>query len=160
MNASNTGAAPRANGRRMTLQLPPIRVRIGASAFTARLRRDLAPRSCERLQSLLPYRGPLIHARWSGEACWAPLGEAWPADAALAPEQASSDPEPGQVLLFAGAISEPELLFPYGPCRFACRAGPLAGNPVLSLEDADGRLAEAGRDILWSGAAELCIEGI
>jgi hypothetical protein len=142
----------------MNPQPPSIRVVIGAATWSARLRRDLAPMSCARLEGLLPYRGRLIQARWSGEACWAPLGAAWPAGVALGPESATSEPAPGQILLYAGPVSEPELLFPYGPCRFACVAGPLAGNPVLSLDDPSSRLAEAGADILWKGAAELRIE--
>jgi hypothetical protein len=142
----------------MQRQFPVLAVSIGPRSWTAALRRDLAPRACERLEALLPYRGRLIHPRWSGEACWAPLGAAWPAGATLEPEGAIHEPAPGQVLLYAGSASEPELLFPYGPCRFACRAGPLAGQPVLSLDDPGAELAEAGRDILWTGAAELRIQ--
>jgi hypothetical protein len=36
----------------------------------------------------------------------------------------------GEILLYAGPISEPEMLIPYGPGAFACRAGALAGNHV------------------------------
>jgi hypothetical protein len=38
-------------------------------------------------------------------------------------------------------------------------AGPLAGNPVLKIDDDQlDRLAEIGRSILWSGAKALHIE--
>ena len=139
--------------------MPSVRVTIGEERFHARLQHDLAPQSCARLLDLLPYRGELIHARWSGEACWSPLGAAWPASSVLEPEAATSDPAPGQILLFGGGISEPELLFPYGLCRFACKAGPLAGDPVLKIgDDQLTRLAEIGRSILWRGAKPLHIE--
>ena len=49
-------------------------------------------------------------------------------------------PSPGQMLLFGGNLSEPELLIPYGPSRFASKAGLLAGNPVLTIEDRLTRL--------------------
>lgn len=136
-----------------------LHMTIGGERFRARLQHDLAPLSCARLLDLLPYRGQLIHARWSGESCWSPLGAVWPASSILQPENATGDPAPGHILLFAGELSEPELLVPYGPCRFASVAGPLAGNPVLKIDDDQlDRLAEIGRSILWSGAKALHIE--
>ena len=131
---------------------------IGGEIFQARLRVDLAPRSCERLLQLLPYRGELIHAQWSGQSCWSPLGSSWPAGERLLPESALAYPAPGEVLLFGGELSEPELLIAYGPTRFASMAGPLAGNPVLKIETDIARLAELGRQILRRGALELRIE--
>jgi hypothetical protein len=76
----------------------------------------------------------------------------------LAPENAIAYPSRGEILLYGGELSEPELLFPYGPTRFASMAGPLAGNPVLMIEDRLARLAELGSQILWRGAVELLIE--
>ncbi|MBI3677167.1 MAG: DUF3830 family protein [Proteobacteria bacterium] len=131
---------------------------IGAETFPARLQYDLAPNSCALLETLMPYRGKLIHARWSGEACWSPLVATWLPGLLLPPENATSDPVPGQMLLFGGDLGEPELLIPYGPCRFASNAGPLAGNPVLVIEDRLARLVALGREILWRGAADLRIE--
>jgi hypothetical protein len=69
-------------------------------------------------------------------------------------------PGPGEILLFGGAGSEPELLFPYGTCRFASEAGSLAGNPILTLDGPPSRLALIGQEILWGGAMELRIEMI
>jgi Protein of unknown function (DUF3830) len=68
------------------------------------------------------------------------------------------DPSPGEVLLYGGALSEPELLVPYGSTRFASRAGLLAGNPVLTIEDPLNLLAELGRRILWNGAVDVRVE--
>ena len=131
---------------------------IGTGRFTARLRRDLAPRSCEYLLGLLPYVGQAIHARWSGEALWAPLTDVVPAGLVLPRESATADPVPGQVLLYAGERSVPELYIPYGVNHFACKHGPLEGNLVLTLEDGVQRLAEIGPEVLWKGARELRIE--
>lgn len=142
----------------MTREVSWVRIAIGTRSWRARLRHDLAPASCARLEGLLPYRGKVVQARWSGEAVWAPLTPAWPAGLILPPENATTRPEPGDILLFAGARSEPELLIPYGACRFACRAGRLAGNPVLSLEGPLGGLAQMGEDILRRGAMDLSIE--
>lgn len=129
----------------------------GTARFAATLRRDLAPHSCARLLSMLPYRGTLIHARWSGEALWSPLGDAWPDGPYLAPENATSEPRAGEILLYAGDASEPELLIPYGTARFACKAGSLEGNPVLTIGGLLPALAELGRSVLWKGAAEFRI---
>jgi len=103
----------------------------------------------------MPYRGYVIHARWSGEALWSPLAAVWPPGAFLLPENATGNPQPGDILLFAGQKSEPELLIAYGACRFASRAGPLQGNPVLTIDDRLAQLVEQGHKILWRGAMDL-----
>jgi hypothetical protein len=65
---------------------------------------------------------------------------------------------PGDLLLFADAQSEPELLIVYGHSRFACRSGPLKGNPVLVIDDGLARLAEVGRRVLRYGAVKIRLE--
>ena len=135
-----------------------LRISIGGQLFAARLLRDLAPLSCRHLTQMLPLRGQAIHARWSGEAIWLPLGTNWPAGSILEPESATGRPEQGEVLLFAGPRSEPELLIAYGTTRFACKAGPLEGNRVLLIQDGHSQLAECGREILLRGAMELRID--
>jgi Protein of unknown function (DUF3830) len=142
----------------MPLDARSLTITIGSEAFTARLRRDLAPRSCECLMALLPYSGKVIHARWSGEAIWSPLAGVWPQNLMLPTENPRHRPNPGEVLLYAGAVSEPELLIVYGVSRFACKAGPLEGNPVLGLEDRLDRLTELGLQALWDGTMTLRIE--
>jgi hypothetical protein len=135
-----------------------LHLSIGGRPFVARLRWDLAPQSCERLMQMLPLCGQVIHARWSGEAVWLPLGMNWPIGSILEPESATGHPQPGEVLLFAGPRSEPELLIVYGTTRFACQAGPLEGNPVLLIQNDLPQLVECGREILLHGAMELRIE--
>lgn len=142
----------------MRRETPQVRIVIGTAVWTARIRRDLAPRSCEVFEGLLPHRGEVLHARWSGEACWAPLAAVWPSGRGLPPERATSRPQPGQILLFGGERSEPELLLPYGICRFASRAGSLAGNPVLTIEGPLDGLVQIGREVLRGGTMELKIE--
>ena len=132
--------------------------KIGSASFQARLRRDLAPRSCEYLLGLLPHRGQVIHARWSGEGLWSPLADSFPPGLLLSSENATENPTPGQVLLYAGERSVPELFIPYGINRFACKDGPLQGNPVISIKARPEQLAELGREVLWKGAKELHIE--
>lgn len=141
----------------MLAAMTEVTISIGEENFRARLRSGLAPQSCERLLALLPYRGELIHARWSGEALWSRLAAVWPAGAKLPPENATVSPRPGDVLLYAGPLSEPELLVVYGSCRFAAKAGPLEGNPVLIIEDDFARLSEIGHQILHRGALPLRI---
>ena len=135
-----------------------LSIRVGSELFTARLQRDRAPQACACLLELLPYAGKLIHARWSGEALWAPLASVFPAARSLPAEDPTSHPAPGQILLYAGGPSEPELYFPYGANRFACKFGPLRGEPVLCIEDRLERLAALGHEASWKGALELHIE--
>jgi len=166
LNRSNTTNAARAKpdrkrlGSPMFQVAPSIVITIGAEPFSARLRHNAAPRACAQLQRLLPYNSEVIHARWSGDAVWARLADVWPAGLRLPPESATGNPTPGDVLLFAGEQSEPELLVTYGASRFACQAGALEGNPVLVIEDGLDRLAAIGCRVLHQGAMKLRIECI
>lgn len=137
--------------------LPRIIMSIGDDAFVAHLRTDLAPVSCRVLLDMMPLHREVIHARWSGESMWSPLSDIWPAALKLPAESATDRPRVGEVLLFGGELSEPELLICYGPTRFASVAGSLAGNPVLTIYDRLERLSELGRMVLWRGAAKLGI---
>src|SRR5271169_3522900 len=78
----------------------------------------------------VPYRERLIHVRWSGAACWIPLGDL---DLGLGCENATSYPAPGQLLLHPGGVSETEILLAYGSVRFASKVGQLAGNHFLTI---------------------------
>ena len=123
--------------------------------FTAKLLTDRAPNTCAAFTALLPYRQHLIHARWSGEACWIPFGEL---DVGLGPENATCYPAPGQLLFFPGGVSETEILFPYGSTSFASKAGPLAGNHFATVVEGLERLPDLGRKALWEGAQEIRFE--
>ena len=102
--------------------------------------------------SALPFVSKIIHARWSGEAVWIPLGDL---QFGVGFEDATSYPVPGQIILFPGGISEAEILIAYGPTCFASKAGQLAGNHFLTIEDNLDMLAELGRRSLWSGAKDI-----
>jgi len=100
---------------------------------------------------MLPYRERLIHVRWSGEACWIPLGDL---DLGLGYENATSYPAPGQLLLYPGGVSETEILLAYGSVRFASKVGQLAGNHPTIVEGAE-QLPEHGRLTLWQGVPPI-----
>jgi hypothetical protein len=130
-----------------------IHLNIGSDRFSGRLETQAAPRTVEYLLKLLPLELPLIHARWSGESLWAPFTNS----EALPLENCARYPRPGQVLIYGGGISEPEILVPYGPTAFASKAGALAGNHVITLIDADAKLAAIGQQVLWSGSRQLSV---
>jgi len=132
-----------------------IRITAGPFTFTARLERALAPRTCERFAAMLPYRERIIHVRWSGEACWIPLGGL---DLGLGHENATSYPAPGQILLHPGGVSETEILLPYGAVRFASKVGQLAGNHFLTIVDGLDQLRPLGELTLWQGAQPIAFE--
>lgn len=135
--------------------LPKIVVRIGTSVIQARLEPDRSPRTVDAFVAHLPFRGQLVHARWSGEALWMPLGEM---SLYGAYEDPTSYPAPGQVLWHPPGVSEAELLVPYGPTRFASKAGQLAGNHFLTLAVDPAELANLGRSVLWKGAVDISFE--
>jgi hypothetical protein len=121
-----------------------------------RFEAQAAPKSVAWLLGRIPLHATALHARWSGEAGWAPLGD----DVRLEPENATSYPHPGDLLLYAGAKSEPELLIPYGACAFACRAGSLAGSHVITLETNIAGLRTMGELLLRDGRQPLLLTAI
>ena len=135
--------------------MTPLTIVAGPFRFTARLEEDAAPRTCAAFGRLLPFRGRLIQARWSGEAAWIPLGDL---DLGLGPENATSYPAIGEILLYPGGFSETEILVPYGPTRFASKLGQLAGNHFLTIVEGREHLRELGRLVLYAGAQEITFE--
>jgi len=129
-----------------------LRINAGSFSFVARLEEAQAPRTCAWFAALLPYRQRIIHVRWSGEACWIPLGEL---ALGLGYENHTSYPAPGQVLLYPGGISETEILLAYGAVQFASKVGVLAGNHFLTVVEGNENLAALGRKVLWDGAQEI-----
>ena len=129
-----------------------IAIRAGPFAFTARFERAAAPETCARFEALLPYRERLIHVRWSGEACWIPLGSF---DFGVGYENATSYPAPGQIILHPGGISETEILIAYGAVRFASKVGQLAGNHFLTIVDGVDQLPSLGELTLSQGAQQI-----
>ena len=126
-----------------------IVIDIGGELFPATFEDAAAPQTCARFRTLLPFQDRIIHVRWSGEACWIPMGDR---DLGLGFENATSYPAPGQVILYPGGVSETEILVAYGPTCFASKAGQLAGNHFLTVQEGLDRLAAVCRDVLWGGA--------
>ena len=129
-----------------------IHIVSGPFRFAARFEDAAAPKTCARFRQLLPYRERIIHVRWSGEACWIPLGDL---NLGLTFENHTSYPAPGQLLLYPGGFSETEILLAYGGVRFASKMGQLAGNHFLTVVEGNEKLAELGRLVLWSGAQNI-----
>jgi hypothetical protein len=129
-----------------------IRIVAGPYAFVAKLEEASAPRTCAAFRRLLPLRRPMVQARWSGQSGFVPLGSC---DMGVGPENATSYPAPGEILYHPPGISEAEILFPYGPTRFASKAGQLAGNHFLTITEGREQLAELGERILWRGAIDV-----
>ena len=129
-----------------------VRIDAGPYTFLARFEESAAPKTCARFRSMMPYQERIIHARWSGESCWIPLGDL---DVGLGYENPTSYPAPGQILLHPSGVSETEILFPYGSCQFASKVGVLAGNHFLTVTDNLGDLPALGKLVLWSGAQDI-----
>ena len=126
-----------------------LRITAGEFTFVARLEEEDAPQTVAAFRRLLPLESKVIHVRWSGESMWIPFGEL---DVGLGHENATSYPNPGEILLYPGGVSETELLFPYGHVAFASKAGPLAGNHFATVVESVEDLRELGLRCLWKGA--------
>lgn len=129
-----------------------LRITVGPFRYMARLEEAAAPQTCAAFRRLLPYHEKIIHARWSGEACWIPLGEF---KLGVGFENHTSHPSRGDILFYPGGYSETEILFPYGSACFASKIGQLAGNHFLTIVDGHEQLAAMGHMVLWQGAQEI-----
>jgi hypothetical protein len=131
-----------------------IRITAGEFTFGAETRPE-APETVAAFLRLLPYRQKLIHVRWSGEACWIPLGGF---DLGVGFEDATSHPSVGDMLFHPGGVSETEILLAYGSCCFSSKAGQLAGNPFLTIVEGREQLRALGEKTLWQGAQDILFE--
>ncbi len=133
-----------------------LRITAGQFQFTAQTEAD-APETCAAFLKLLPYRQKIIHARWSGEACWIPLGEF---QLGVGYENHTSHPSRGDILFYPGGYSETEILFPYGSACFASKMGQLAGNHFLTIVEGREHMAALGKLVLWEGAQDISFEAL
>ena len=131
-----------------------LEISAGGFDFIARLEEEEAPATVAAFRRLLPLESKIIHARWSGEAGWIPFG-----DLALGidpeTENATCYPNPGEIVLYPGGVSETEILLAYGYVSFASKAGPLAGNHFATIVEGNENLGELGRRFLWEGAQPI-----
>ena len=133
-----------------------IRITCGTYQFMA-LPHANAARTVAAFTALLPYAQKIIHVRWSGEACWIPLGDF---DLKTGFENHTSYPSAGDILFYPGGYSETEILIAYGSCRFASKMGQLAGNHFLSIVEGKENLRRLGVEVLWGGAKDILFEQI
>ncbi len=131
-----------------------LTITAGGFAFVARLEEEHAPETVAAFRRLLPLESRIIHVRWSGEAGWIPFGDL---DLGLAPENATCYPQPGEMLLYPGGVSETEILFPYGYVSFASKAGPLAGSHFATVVQGNDNLRALGTKLLWEGAQRIVV---
>jgi len=132
-----------------------LHITAGPYTFVAQMEEEAAPQTCEAFKKLLPFRNKIIHARWSGEAAWIPLGEM---ETGVKFENHTSHPAPGEILLYPGGYSETEILFPYGATYFASKLGQLAGNHFLTIIEGRENLRKLGEKVLWEGAHDIVFE--
>jgi uncharacterized protein DUF3830 len=132
-----------------------VRITVGALKFLGRFEDALAPRSCAVFRARLPFANELIQARWSGEAGWIPLGDF---DFGVPVENTINAPAPAQLLLYPAGVSETEILFPYGECRFASKHGPLSGNHFITIVEGAEQFHALGELILRRGAQPITFD--
>lgn len=129
-----------------------LEINAGPFEFRAELHEETAPATVAAFRRLLPLESRIIHVRWSGEGGWIPFGDL---DLGIGPENATCYPNPGELVIYPGDVSETEILLAYGYVNFASKAGQLAGNHFATIVSGAEHLRELGRRMLWEGAQEI-----
>lgn len=130
---------------------------IGDRSIPARLEEGLAPHTCAAFLALLPLRGKVLQARWSGQAIWMPLHGL---EASVPEENLTNRPAPGEVLFYPEGVSDCEILIPYGVTIFGSRFGPLSGNHFLTLDIAADELKAIGSRVWHEGEKPILFEAV
>ena len=134
-----------------------ISITAGAFTFEGVFEADDAPETCAWFGRNLPFVSKVIHARWSGEAVWVPLGDLV---SGLSHENHTAHPSRGDILFYPGGISETEILIAYGSASFASKTGGLAGNHFITITEGRDQLPEFGEHVLWHGAQDITFASI
>jgi hypothetical protein len=134
-----------------------VRIKAAEFEFIAHFESLRAPKTCAKFRTMLPYKERIIHVRWSGEACWIPLGDL---NLGLTYENHTSYPAPGEIILYPGGISETEILLAYGSVHFASKVGQLAGNHFLTIVEGAEQLRSLGECVLRQGAQDIFFEDL
>lgn len=127
----------------------------GGFTFGGKFEDSDAPKTCAMFRKLLPYKGQIVHVRWSGEGVWIPLGEE---DFGVEYENHTSHPAPGHIILYPGGISETEILLAYGGVDFSSKMGQLSGNHFITFTSGLENLKTLGNAVLWEGAKDISFE--
>lgn len=130
-----------------------LEITAGGFTFKARFEEEMAPKTVKTFrEKLLPLDSKIIHVRWSGQGGWIPFGDL---DLGLESENGTCYPNPGEIVLYPGGVSETEILLAYGYVNFASKAGQLAGNHFATIYEGNENLMELGTKFLWEGAQEI-----
>ena len=129
-----------------------MKIEIDGHQFDAIFEQDKSPATCDAFRRVMPFRGNIVHVRWSGEGVWIPLGDR---DFAVGYEDPTSYPAPGQILLHPQGKSETEILIAYGCVQFGSKAGVLAGNHFATITTDLEKLKQIGVATLWEGKKDI-----
>ena len=132
-----------------------LKITIGNYEFDAALETERAPATCAAFMKAMPFKGEVVHVRWSGEGVWIPLGDR---DFEVGYENHTSHPFPGQIILYPGGISETEILLAYGAVDFSSKMGQLAGNHFITITSNKDKLHRLGNEVLYKGAHPIEFE--
>lgn len=132
-----------------------VKVVAGAHTFRGHFEMEKAPNTVAAFRRHMPFKGKIIHVRWSGEGVWVPLGDL---NFGVGFENNTCYPAPGQIILYPGGVSETELLLAYGCVNFASKAGQLSGNHFITLTEGLENIYALGRATLFEGAKDISFE--
>jgi hypothetical protein len=132
-----------------------IGIKSSSYVFKAQMEEEKAPKTCDAIRKLLPLTGKILHARWSGEAVWIPFGKK---KLDVMPENHTSYPQKGEIVVYPGGISAMEIFIPYGQCVFTSKVGLLPANHFMTIIEGMENLPALGHKALWEGSQDIHIK--
>ena len=128
-----------------------LEIRIDKSVFLATILEEKAPKTCKSVLGLLPLKGELFHATWSGDMLFFKCREI---SVKLEPENQTIYPSLGDVGLNS---TLKEFHFIYGQAELRARFGPAPDNVFARITENLKDLAETGRRIHREGAKRITV---
>jgi hypothetical protein len=126
-------------------------IRIDDSVFLATMLEEQAPKTCKAALDLLPLKGELFHATWSGDMLFLRCSEI---PAKLKPENQTIYPSPGDVGL-SSTIKELQII--YGQAQLRARFGPAPDNIFARITENLTDLEKIGKRVHRQGPMRIVV---
>jgi hypothetical protein len=128
-----------------------LEIKIDESVFSATVLEERAPKTCKAVLDLLPLKGDVFHATWSGDMLFFKNPEI---PAKLEPENQTVYPSRGDVGINS-TLKEIQII--YGQAQLRARFGPAPDSLFARITENLNELEKIGKRIHREGAKKITV---